>query len=145
MHYMFITIFSWVLYMIALVLKSYANHIRFMSFDEMPMTFSRSPGFASKFWLTRLVVTYGSFAGLWFVHGVYVLIGAFLFYRLVCFFTFGRGYRSSVNRWARLDLERQRLEAIKNGENFDKIGAWLKAVKSASGWIKENATRNGSL
>jgi hypothetical protein len=142
---MLIAIFSWFFYAIALVLKAYANRVRFMAVHEMPLAFSRSPGFASKFWLTRLIITYGSLTGLWFAYGMRVLVGAFLFYILFCMFTFIKGSRRSVNKWARIDFERQKQEATEHGKNFDEQAGWFNATKGAEKLVEEQISRNGNL
>ena len=62
--HMIISIISWLGYAAALLLKNYANHVKFMAPHDLPLAFSRSPGYASTFWLSRLAITYGSLGGL---------------------------------------------------------------------------------
>ena len=140
-----VMIFSWFLYAIALVLKEYANRVRFMAFHEMPPIFRRSPSYASKFWLMRLAITYGSLAGLWFAHGWRIAVGAFLCYMLFCVITFVRGSRRAVNKWARVDFERQQQEAAQKGQDFNEVTGWLEASKLAERFVEEHAKRNGNL
>lgn len=140
-----ISIISWFLFAVALVMKRYANRVRFMAVHDMPLAFSRSPGFASKFWLARLVITYGSFFGLWFAYGWHVLIGVFFFYLLFCAVTFVRGSRHSVNKCARIEFERQKQEAAQSGNSFDETAEWFKASKWGERIVEENIGRNGNL
>ena len=140
-----IVILSWLFYAIGLGMKVFANQVRFMAAHDMPLIFSRSPDFAYKFWLTRLVVTYTSFVGFWFGHGLSFLVIAFLFYMLVCVLTFVIGSRRSVNKWARIELERQKQEAAQNGESFDEVGGWFIASKWAEKFVEGQISRNGNL
>jgi len=142
---MIISVTSWAFYAIALLLKAYANRVRFMAFPDMPLAFSRSSRFASRFWLTRLAITYGSLAGLWFAHGAWVFGGAFVFYFLFSAITFAAGSRKSVNKWARVNLEVQRQEATARGENFDEHAGWLQALRSGERLVEQNIARNGNL
>jgi len=140
-----IAFLSWFFYAIALVMKSYANRVRFMVAHDMPLAFSRSPGFASKFWLIRLAITYASLAGLWLAHGWRVLVGAFLFYLLFCFVTFVRGSRHQVNKWARVNFEMKKQDAAQKGDSFDETSEWFQSWKSAKKHVEEQIKRNGNL
>ena len=140
-----ITIMSWFFYAIALVMKSYANRFRFMAVHDMPMLFSHSAGFASKFWLTRLAITYASLVGLWYVHGWRVLIVVFLFYIFFCMFTFIRGSRNQINKWARIDFDMKKGEASHKGESFDETTEWFQSWNSAKRYVEEQMRRNGKL
>jgi hypothetical protein len=140
-----ITILSWSLYAIALLLKAYANHVRFMFAKDMPLAFSRFPSFASKFWLTRLAITYGSLAGLWFAHGIAVAVGAFFAYFLFCVFTFVKGSRRAINKFARLTFDRRKHEAAELGETFNELAGRFEATKLAEKVVEEQMRRNGNL
>lgn len=140
-----ITIFSWLLFAVALKMKAYANRIRFMAPHEMPHAFSRSPGFWGKLFLARLVLTYGSLIGVWLAHGMGVQVGAFLFYLVFCCFTFIRGHERWVKKWAQIDFERQRREAAESKVKFDEEVAQFKASKWAKDAAEENLKRNGNL
>jgi uncharacterized membrane protein YfcA len=140
-----IAIVSWFFYAVALALKAYANRVRFMARHEMPLAFSRSAGFGSKFWLSRLAITYGSLVGLWLAHGIPVQVAAFVFYLLFSAYTFFRGSRRSIKKWAQVDFERRKHDAKESGVDFEEDVAWFNASKWGEEIVEENVGKNGNL
>ena len=116
-----------------------------MAKHEMPLAFSRTSGFRVKFWLVRLAITYGSLVGLWFAHGFPTQVAAFLFYLMFSVYTFFRGSRRSVRKWAQVDFERQKREAHENGKEFEEDVAWFKASKWGEEIVGENVGANGNF
>lgn len=140
-----IAILAWSFYAVSLALKAFANQVRFMARHEMPLVFSRSPSFASRFWLARLVVTNGSFVGLWFAYGIPIPVVAFLFYLLFSVYTFSRGSQRSIEKWSRVDFDRQKCEAEKSGKDFEEDAAWFQASRWGERIVEENVGKNGNL
>ncbi len=132
------------LFLCGLVLKGYANRVRFLARHEMPPIFS-APRFSSKFWLARLLITYGALFGIWVAHGFRVQIGAFIVYFLVSMFTFFLGSRRSVKKWAAVDFRRQKKEAEERGEVFDEEVAKSKASQRSEKIVEEHIGFNGNL
>lgn len=116
-----------------------------MARHDLPLIFSRSPNFASTFWLSRLAITYGSLGGLWYAHGWLVCMAAFLFYLLFSAVTFAVGSRKQVNKWARVNLEQQRREAAAQGASFDEVASWPEAIKAGERLVEQNIRHNGNL
>lgn len=140
-----IAVISWLFFAIALVMKSYANRMRFMSYIDMPLIFSRSAGFVTKFWLTRLSITYLSLAGVWYAHGWRIMLITFIFYLIFSMFTFARGCRYQVNKWAKIDFEGKKKEAEQKGESFDKVTEWCESWNVSKRHVEEFMRNNGKL
>jgi uncharacterized membrane protein len=116
-----------------------------MAIHEMPLVFSRSPGFATKFLLTRLVITYGAMATICFANGIGAGFGAFLFYMVFSVITFFIGSRRVVKKWAQIEFRKQKQETAERGETFDEYAGWHKATKHGELIVEENIRRNGNL
>jgi ABC-type transport system involved in Fe-S cluster assembly fused permease/ATPase subunit len=94
---------------------------------------------------TRLVITYASLAGLWYAHGWRIMLITFVFYLIFSMFTFARGSRFQINKWARIDFERKKEEADQKGESFDKKTEWNQSLNFAKKNVEEWMRKNGKL
>lgn len=115
-----------------------------MAFPDLPMCFHKSGNFG-KFWITRLGITYGSLAGLWYVYGAVVAASAFFGYLAVGGFTHYRGYRAVLLKWARINFQRRRSEAETTGAPFDEHKEWSDACAFGKSVVDKSIERNGQL
>jgi hypothetical protein len=58
-----------------------------------------------------------------------VAVEAFFAYFLFCVFTFVKGSRRAINKFARFTFDRRKYEAAELGETFNELAGWFEATQ----------------
>ncbi|MGD1032289.1 MAG: hypothetical protein ABSA05_14240 [Opitutaceae bacterium] len=144
-QYPLLAVLVWGLFLAALLLKTYANRVRFLARHEMPQAFSRSPSFVTKFYFSRITLFWVAIAGIFFVYNIKTQLFAVGFYIIACAISFSRGSRKSINKWKRVNFEAQEQQAREQGVTFERDVALFKAEKTAEKMVENIMVENGKL
>jgi len=144
-QYPLLTVIIWGLFLIAILLKIYANRVRFLNRYEMPQAFSRSTSFVTKFYFSRITLFWIVFLSIFFIHNIKTQLFALGFYNIVGIVSFFYGSRKSIKKWKRVNFQVQELQAREQGVSFDPEYALFKAEKAAEKMVENIMVENGKL
>jgi|GEM_PF-3388821 len=126
-------IFFWILYCIGFILIWFENKFIVREYPlYRPLWFS--PINQSKFWLFRIVMTYGGFVGIWYIYGYKTAGIAFGIYFLFSHIIFRIYYRREV-----IKLAKQYGASNINDKQLQETAIWM-----ARNHVKRNMKHGGT-
>jgi hypothetical protein len=125
-----------VLYLLGFALVWYENRFIVCDMLDRPLWFT--PKNQTMLWIVRLLITYGSLAGIWYAYAWPQALVAFVVYYAFEKVTFRRSYnREFRERYSRY-LKRLREDAVKEGELVDEQAMVTQASEFAHRTILRN-------
>ena len=127
----------WIFYIISFPLLWYENFCIVLSIAERPCIF-RSPTKQALFWIIRLVITYGSIAGIWYIYSLFVAIVAFIINYIFGKITFKIYFNQEVRETASYFIQKAKEEAQSSGKLLDERKIEQEAFESAKTIVVQN-------
>jgi hypothetical protein len=127
----------WVLYIISFPLLWYENFCVVLSVAERPPIL-RSQTKQAIFWIVRLIITYGSIAGVWYVYGPLPAIVAFIVNYAFGRITFKMYFNREVREIASYFIQKAKEEMQASGKLLDERRIKQEAFESAKTIVVQN-------
>jgi len=125
-----------IFYIISFPLLWYENFCIVLSVWEKPRIFSQTN--QAIFWIIRLIITYGSIAGVWYVYGLLAAIVAFAINYVFGKITFKIYFNRKVQETASYLIQMAEEEALSNNELSDKRKIEQESFELAKSIVIEN-------
>jgi hypothetical protein len=140
---MWIAVLSVFLYVLGLLLLVYDKYCTVLDVFEKPGLY-QNPAEPGTFSVARILISYGSLAGIWLSSGLYLVLGAWMFRFLVSTFTLKLFYNRQVKKWIPHFLEKIQAESKANGSNPSESEMMIEAT-AMSRKVVQMAMRNESI
>jgi hypothetical protein len=127
----------WIFYTISFPLLWYENLCVVLGPAERP-GIVRSRTKQAVFWVVRLIITYGSIAGLWYVYGVLAAIVAFIANYAFGRITFRVYFNREVREIASYFVQKAKEEGRASGKSLDERRIEQEAFESAKAVVVQN-------
>lgn len=126
-----------IFYIISFPLLWYENFCIVLSVAERPRIL-RSQTKQAIFWIIRLIITYGSIAGVWYVYGLLAAIVAFTINYVFGKITFKIYFNREVRETASYFIQKAKEEAQSRGKLLDERKIEQEAFESAKTIVVQN-------
>lgn len=132
----------WIFYIISFPLLWYEDFCIVLSVADRPRIL-RSPTKQVLFWIIRLIITYGSIAGIWYTYNLFIAIVAFIINYVFGKITFKVYFNREVRETASYFIEKAKEETRSRGELLDERKIEQEAFESAKNIVVQNIEGGG--